>query len=717
MSGGGRSVTIGYWYSMGLHFGLCHGPVDALHAIDAGERRAWTGNQTASGAIAIDAPNLFGGEEREGGVAGTLDLMMGGPAQAPNAYLASVQGTPQPAYRGVLSAVFRGRVAATNPYLKPWAFLVQRTLEGWGTTLWYPGRARIMLHFWQPGVWLQAMNPAHIIYECLTNPHWGMGYGTGLIDDANFRAAADVFHAEGLGLCIAWQQQDTIERFVQTVADHAGAVVAQDRRTGLFVLRPVRGGYHVPALPLFNPANVIEFESLQRPGIAELTNEVTVTYDDLANGGQEAAVTVHNLAAIQSQGGVVSTTRSFPGLPTAALAARVAERELRVLSTPLARVRLKTNRDAWALLPGDLIRLTWPPLGIADMPLRIVQIDWGSLRDGVIGLECAEDVFGLPATSYAQQQPLLWSAPSTAAQPAPAVAAWEAPYVDLVRAYGPVAIPAAACHLASAAARPPGLAMHYELQTRVGAAAFAAAGIGDWCPTGTLSAAVGPGATSLALAGAQRLADVVVGTAAIVGEEITRVTAVDAALGTLAVARGCADTTPASWPAGTRVWVAQGRGANDQREYAPGETVNSRMITVTTAERLADASAPTANVTMTQRQHRPYPPGQLRINGQAWPASLTGALTVAWQHRDRITQSDQLIDEGAASIGPEAGTTYTLRPVNHGSGALIQEWTGLTGTSQAMPTVTPPLTLRVELWSVRAGLASHQQQRHVFSYT
>jgi hypothetical protein len=710
MSGGGRSVTIGYWYSMGLHFGLCHGPLDALRAIDVGERRAWSGNQTASGAVTINAPSLFGGEEREGGIQGTLDLMMGEATQAPNAYLASVQGTPQPAYRGVLTGVFRGRVAAMNPYLKPWSFLVRRTLAGWATAPWYTARAQIAIGT------EQAANPAHIIYECLTNPHWGMGYGTGLIDDANFRAAADTFWSEGLGLCIAWQQQDTIERFVQTVADHAGAVVAQDRRTGLFVLRPVRGGYSVPALPLFGPSNVIELESLQRPGIAELTNEVTVTYDDLANGGQEAAITVHNLAAIQSQGGVVSATRSYPGLPTAALAARVAERELRVLSTPLARVRLRTNRDAWALLPGDLIRLTWPPLGIADMPLRIVQIDWGSLRDGVIGLECAEDVFGLPATSYAQQQPLLWSAPSTAAQPAPAVAAWEAPYVDLVRAYGPVAIPAAACHLASAAARPPGLALHYELQTRVGTAAFAAAGQGDWCPTGTLSAAVGPGATSLALAGAQRLADVVVGHAAIVGSEIVRVTAVDAVLSTLTVARGCADTTPQSWPAGTRVWVAQGRGAHDQREYAPGETVNARMITVTIAERLADASAPTANVAMSQRQHRPYPPGALRINGQAWPASLTGALTVTWAHRDRLTQSDQLIDEAAASIGPEAGTTYTLRLVNHGTGALIQEWTGLTGTSQAMPVLTPPLTLRVELWSVRGGLASHQQQRHVFSY-
>lgn len=711
MSGGGRSVTVGYWYSMGLHFGLCHGPVDALRAIDVGERRAWSGTQSASGALTIAQPNLFGGEAREGGIDGTLDLMMGEHTQGANAYLASVQGTPQPAYRGTLTAVFRGRVAAMNPYLKPWAFLVRRTLAGWGTATWYPARAQIAIGT------EQAANPAHIVYECLTNPHWGMGYGPGLIDVASFTAAADTFHAEGLGLCLAWQRQETIERFVQTVADHAGAVVGQDRRTGLFVLRPVRGGYSVPALPLFHPSNVLELESLQRPSMAELTNEVTVTYTDLANGGQEAAITVHNLAAIQAQGGVVSATRSFAGLPTAALAARVAERELRVVSTPLAKLRLRVNRDAWALLPGDVIRFTWPPLGIADMPLRILGIDWGSLREGAITLEAAEDVFGLPSTSYAQQQPGLWVAPSTVAQPAPAVAAWEAPYVELVRIYGPVAIPAAACHLMAAAARPPGLAMHYELQTHLGAAAFAAAGQGDWSPTGTLSAAVGPGATALALAGAQRLTEVPLGAPAWVGAELVRVVAVDTATATLTVARGCADTVPVAHAAGTRIWLQRGFGAVDHREYAPAETVHARVITVTSTERLADASAPLANVTMTQRQHRPYPPGALRINAQAWPATLSGALTVTWAHRDRVTQSDQLIDEAAASIGPEAGTTYTLRLVNHTTSALIQEWTGLTATSQAMPTVTPPLTLRVELWSVRAGLASHQQQRHVFAYT
>lgn len=81
MSGGGgkgeQEYTVGYWYGLGAHLALCHGPVDAVTEIRVGERVAWSGNVTASQAISIDNPNLFGGEEREGGVQGAVDILMG----------------------------------------------------------------------------------------------------------------------------------------------------------------------------------------------------------------------------------------------------------------------------------------------------------------------------------------------------------------------------------------------------------------------------------------------------------------------------------------------------------------------------------------------------------------------------------------------------------------------------------------------------------------
>lgn len=143
--GSSKKVTVGYQYYMGLHFGLCHGPVDSLKEVIIGDRSAWSGNQTSSGATAVFSPQLFGGDEREGGIGGQLDVMMGESTQAQNDYLVSRLGASVPAFRGIFSAVFRqGYIAANNPYVKPWAFRVSRTLAGWsGGTAWYPEKARI----------------------------------------------------------------------------------------------------------------------------------------------------------------------------------------------------------------------------------------------------------------------------------------------------------------------------------------------------------------------------------------------------------------------------------------------------------------------------------------------------------------------------------------------------------------------------------------------
>ena len=119
--GKSKKVTVGYKYYIGMHMVLCHGPVDAVTAIEVDGRQAWTGTSTG-GSVTINAPDLFGGESREGGVSGTVDIMMGGTTQGRNSYLQSKLGTDIPAFRGVLSAVLRQVLVGQNPYLKSWAF-------------------------------------------------------------------------------------------------------------------------------------------------------------------------------------------------------------------------------------------------------------------------------------------------------------------------------------------------------------------------------------------------------------------------------------------------------------------------------------------------------------------------------------------------------------------------------------------------------------------
>lgn len=94
--GGGGSYTTGYRYFFGIHMGIGRGPVDELCEVKVGDRTAWSGAATSNGAINIDQYNLFGGEEKEGGIQGTLAVMMGEPTQTAPDSLRSLFGASVP---------------------------------------------------------------------------------------------------------------------------------------------------------------------------------------------------------------------------------------------------------------------------------------------------------------------------------------------------------------------------------------------------------------------------------------------------------------------------------------------------------------------------------------------------------------------------------------------------------------------------------------------
>lgn len=916
MSGGSKKQTVGYRYRMGLHMGLCHGPVDAVLEVRVGDRTAWKGNVTSSAQVTINAPKLFGGDEKEGGVQGALDIEMGEADQAPNDYLVSKIGAGRPAYRGILGLVYRGGlITSNNPYIKPWSVKVRRILQGWkGGSAWYPEKAQIALsseapppmqdwlnandprnpanthryryissatwhdtleeaigdavtnwgvtsarftHLlgWSPntielnrafggnpseldglflhfnqftpthptlgyaaslsaptlsaptacgsmfnadvepesgrfwwsgrfsdgstdytgqGMWrladspatlvpgelmvsnctnyvgipqavlmndalievervtpvatdLVAMNPAHIVYQCLTDSEWGMGYDASILDLDTFEAAADTFHGEGMGLSLLWTRQETIENFVRLVLDHAGATVVEDRRTGKIKLTPIRGDYDIDDLPHFGDlqGNVISVQRLERGTVTDAINEITVSYTDGVTG-KTGSITVQNLAAIQAAGRVISQARDYPGFPTIDLALRAAMRDLNAATSGLARTRMVVTREGYDLVPGDVIKLSWTPDGIAQMPLRVLDVDYGSLTDGRVQVDCAEDVFGLPLTVYVKPQTPGWTDPGGAPQGSPAVAVFEVPYRELLQTLGPADTAALADdvgYVATAAVRPGGFSLNYRLYTRTGTAAYADAADGDWCPSGVLSAALGPTGTSVVLTGLSDLDQVDVGEMAMLGEgptaELVRVDAVNATTGALTLGRGCLDTVPRAWPAGTRFWAIDQAAAGATTEYVQGEAVDAKVLTLSGEGLLSELVAPGGTVTLASRQARPYPPGLLRFeddvaSGMAYPAKCIGELTVSWAHRDRLLQDDQLIDAEEASIGPEAGTTYTVR--YYLDGVLEETETGITGTSATPYTLSGNGLARVEVEAVRDGLTSWQAAFAEFPY-
>ncbi|SQC23558.1 Uncharacterised protein [Klebsiella pneumoniae] len=137
----------------------------------------------------------------------------------------------------------------------------------------------------------------------------------------------------------------------------------------------------------------------------------------------------------------------------------------------------------------------------------------------------------------------------------------------------------------------------------------------------------------------------------------------------------CADTLPAEHPAGTPIRFYRDAIESDGQEYLGGESVDVRLLTRTGTETLAANLAPVGNITMAQRQYRPYLPGNIRVNGVPYPAEVAPAAgyTLTFAHRDRVLQADRLIDCTEASIGPEPGSKYSVALVRQDTSETV--WT------------------------------------------
>jgi len=348
----------GVWikYYMGMHLIVCHGPVDAVVEIQAGDRVAWTGNVTANSTITITEPDLFGGRHKEGGIKGDIDIMLGSASQTANSYLTSAQGATQPGYRGLTGLVLNQvYVTANTTYVKPWSIRVRRI----PMSSWQASYATITT---DEGITHQA-NPAHVIRECLTNSEWGMGYPTSAIDETTFAAAAHTLHTEKFGISIEWQREVTIEEFVQEIATYISGVVGVDPTTGSFTLRLLRDDYTVASLDTYTTNQIISLDSFERSAWSETINEMVVTYRDY-DTAKDQTVTLQNLAALEIQSGqTVSQSAQYPGIYDPTLASRLAMRDLTAMSVPLAKVRFTAKRTWCRLIPEPLIlrRLPWTP--------------------------------------------------------------------------------------------------------------------------------------------------------------------------------------------------------------------------------------------------------------------------------------------------------------------------------------------------------------------
>lgn len=418
--GKSKNPTTGYKYSFGIHMGLSRGPLDEIVEIRVGDKTAWTGSVTDTGALNVNSPELFGGDKQEGGIDGNGFVMMGKPDQTAYGALVSMLGHALPGFRRMATYFFNGTIASNSPYPKAWKFRVRRAIKGWeGDAPWYPEKAVITLagvkdnDTSKSDLVIKAMNPAHIIMECMTNREWGRGLPMSALDAGSFSACADTLFTEGFGMCLRWTRRDTLKAFVQSVLDTIGAALYADRETGLLKLKLIRLDYDPNALPIYTTdSGILAITEADVSALGPSINEVIVEFTDPVSG-EKRTKSAQNLGLLQASRGVFnSLTKSYPGVPTTELAARLAQRELRMNALALRRFSIRFDRSAWRIPPAGVMRISDPVRGIQNVVVRVGRIDDGTLTDGTITINAVQDVFALPQSAFSATQPPNWVKPN-----------------------------------------------------------------------------------------------------------------------------------------------------------------------------------------------------------------------------------------------------------------------------------------------------------------
>lgn len=443
----GKHVTTGYRYGADISGVLCHGPIDELLDIlflDTSMRRYNISNKnyvikvfglgsvpilvtpmlpdfpqtlpagTGPVSYVFNAPDMFGGDQQQGGVVGKMQFFFGKTTQVASTVLAAKLGGPVSNYKGICHFVMYDATYGTSPFLQALYFIVRRNPQ-----FVSPDAATANIN--------GSANPADVIYEMMTNTLWGLGLSPAVFDVASFQATAVALKAEGMGVDFTFNTSDEVNNSVAEVLRHIDGVLFSHPQTGLLTLKLARADYDVTTLPHVTTKNATEFRNFKQLTWPQTINEVRVTYMQRGTLPNftfvDDTVPAQNLANLQATGQISSTEYTYPYFSNPALALVAAYRELRAVSAPLASGELVLNRTFHTLTIGSVLILDWAPLGISGLVMRVLNLKFGTLESNAVVATVVEDVFASDPAIFTPPGATAWTIPTvTAVAPARALA-------------------------------------------------------------------------------------------------------------------------------------------------------------------------------------------------------------------------------------------------------------------------------------------------------
>jgi hypothetical protein len=365
----------------------------------------------------------------------------------------------------------------------------------------------------------------------------------------------------------------------------------------------------------------------------------------------------------------------------------------------LATFEIDVDRTAARLLPGGLVKLTYPEHGLHELVLRIGPVTYGNPGSPTIKIVATEDIFTQQTQAYAEPPDTGWV--DTATEPAPMafvrpftlptflilnsveINASELEYPEVIVGFlatqndldtfsydllGESVDVAGNVSLANLGARQ--LAGRALLQQPLAAEAST---------TVSFLGVIGPVLPDVA-----RL--VFIGNGSDAAMEIALITAVSEDGWVLS--RGVLDTVPRDWVSGTPVWFVEIASTFfDDRVQAAGDSIDYKLLSRTSIGLLAPADAPLVTVSPTARPYRPLRPANVKVASvgfSPFAGAGFGPWTVTWSNRNRLTEDSQILTWTGATVTPEPDQTTTIRVLDATTRAVISEVAGLTGTSYSL---------------------------------
>ncbi len=420
--------------------------ISELHSLRGGYCGQGDGHSTASPGpvnLVIAASGLYGGPNQGGGPVGNIRFYFGWDAQPVDDRLQIFLGADNTsAYPKLCYAILDGQQVDTiddldtfaefiftwnNPTPPPILFLLRRTawVEGATSPLGSVPETHTTDDTWVGNMSLGFdANPAEIAYDLLTNALYGLGLSTALIDTPSFSACAQVLRTEvisashtGFGLSVLIKDTKEAVAAIGDILNHIDGIIATNPVTGKLEMSLVRNDYTLTDQLVITPSNARNLK-FSRGTWRETANEIRITYQELrydtdTRGFVAAVALLQDQANYAATGSVRNQTFDMPYVTHPDIAAYIAKRHLRRASTPLAKVSWVMNREGYALKPGDVVNLTWPALGVADLPIRIGDIDYGTVQDGTITVSGTEDIFNVSTAAFTTPPTSGWVEPDT----------------------------------------------------------------------------------------------------------------------------------------------------------------------------------------------------------------------------------------------------------------------------------------------------------------